>query len=315
MNCTILVNESSPLSTVVGPLEMFNLANSLVAKEERIEVRLVGSAANLEKHASDYDFKVNASYETIEKTDYLIIAALGPVSNGVSFDQNMLLWINKMYSQGAQVISLCTGAFMLAATSLLDGKEATTHWQFENLFKTLFPKVNLQIDRVVCQQGRLYSSGGANAYQDIILHIIDSLFGKEVKRQSAKLLMLDFSRKCQQSFRTPDVVRRHQDEQVHILQDWLQNRLNEPFSMQLLAEQVNLSDRQIKRKFVKAVGMPPLIYAQYMRIEMAKSLLVETALSVEQISEAISYQDIRFFRALFKRHVGISPSQYRHNFT
>ena len=315
MKCTILVSQGSPLSTVIGPYEMFQLANSLVEKERRIEINVVGTQCWLQE-AKNFEFKLVKTFNEVERSDYIVIAPLGRITpNSLVFEQALLDWLQGQYQEGSRLISLCTGAFLLASTGLLDGKSATTHWQYDNEFQQAYPKVLLKSNEVICQQGRLLTSGGANAYQDLILHIIGEQFGQAVRRQCAKLLMLDFSRKNLQVFRTPDKMRRHLDEDIHILQDWLQETLAQPFKLDQLAQKINLSDRQVKRKFVKATGMPPLIYVQYMRVELAKEYLLETIWNVEKISDAVGYQDVRFFRGLFKRHVGVSPSQYRQNFT
>lgn len=315
MKCTILVSSGTPLSSVLGPYEMLCLANNLAPKEKRVKVEIVTTEKMTFNSSSGFNLDINRTYKSIDQTDYLIVAPIGPIKESVlNFDEEILLWLRAQHNQGAQLISLCTGAFLLAASGLLDNKEATTHWQFELLFKKHFPRVLLQSNQVICQQGRLLTSGGANAYQDILLHIISHHFGEQMKRQCAKLLMLDFSRKSQQMYRTPDAVRQHHDDVVHGLQDWLQGNLDEPFKLARLAKKACLGERQIKRKFVKALGMPPLCYVQYMRVEKAKTYLEETGLSVEDIGIKVSYQDVRFFRELFKRHVGISPSQYRLKF-
>lgn len=315
MKCTILVSKGSPISSVLGPYEMLRLANSLVAEENRIELELV-AVEHFSHVTGCFEFKVSKSYKEIEQSDYLIIAPIGRVSSSdLVFDKTLLAWLKGHYEGGSRLISLCTGAFLLAETGLLDGKSATTHWQYDDVFNRMYPNVSLVSNEVICQQGRLSTSGGANAYQDLILHLIGDHFGKAIKVKCAKLLMLDFTRKSQQQYRTPDKVRRHLDEKVHMLQDWLQAHLSEPFKLDQLAKKACLSERQIKRKFASAVGMPPLIYVQYMRIELAKEYLIETIWNVEKISDAVGYQDVRFFRALFKRHAGVSPSQYRQNFT
>jgi len=312
MKCTILVSRETPLSSVLGAYEMLCLANSLSPKEKRVQLEIVATDKKTFSSSSGFELDIKESYDVIEQTDYLIVAPIGPVDeDALNFDCGVLLWLSTQYEQGAQLISLCTGAFLLAASGLLNGKAATTHWQYELMFKRCFPAVSLQSNQVICQQGRLLTSGGANAYQDIMLHIIGCHFGEKMKRHCAKLLMLDFSRKSQLMYRTPDIVRQHNDDLVHGLQDWLQERLDEPFKLCDLASKACLGERQIKRKFVSALGMPPLSYVQYMRIEQAKTYLEETGFSIEKISIKVSYQDVRFFRSLFKRHTGVSPSQYR----
>lgn len=315
MICTILVSKGSPVSSVLAPYEMLSLANSLVSIGDQIEINIVGTECWSQK-VSGFEFKLQESYKDINRSDYVIIAPLGRINEkSLMFEQDMIVWLRAQYHQGAQLISLCTGAFLLAETDLLDGKSATTHWQYDDVFSKNYPNVLLESNEVICQQGRLLTSGGANAYQDLILHIIGGHFGVSVKRQCAKLLMLDFTRKSQQMYRTPDKVRRHHDEIVHMLQDWLQDRLAEPFKLGLLAKQACLSERQIKRKFVSSVGMPPLMYMQFMRMEQAKEYLLTTQWTIERISEAVGYQDARFFRELFKRHTSVSPGQYRQKFS
>ena len=316
MKCIILASAGSPISSVLATYEMLSLASRIADGNNLLEIELVTSHKAKIESSSGFEFAIKQVYDEVGDADYVIIAPLGRVSGEqLAFKQNVLDWICLQYEQGARVISLCTGAFLLAATGLLNHKTATTHWQYEMLFKTQYPSINLESHQVMCHEGRLSTSGGANAYQDLILHHIGEIFGEQVMKQCAKLLMLDFGRKSLQMYRTSDVTRQHKDRVVHKLQDWLQQHYQLPFKLEVLADKGCLSERQIKRRFVKAVGMPPLIYVQYIRVEKAKWFLEHSNASVDDISHNVGYQDVRFFRTLFKRHVHVSPSQYRHEFS
>ncbi len=314
MNCTLLALDGCPLSSVSGPLEILSLANSLVDKDKQMSVQIVGESKQVDC-LGEVQLKTHDSIADINHTDILIIGAIGhPAARPSGFEAKTLAWIQQQYSQGAVVVSICSGAFVLAATGLLDGKRATTHWATEGLFRQRYPKVHLQSEQMITQDGNLYCSGGASAYQDMSLLLVRQYYGNEVAHQVAKRALMDMDRHNQQVYAQFTPARQHQDRIIHNLQDWLKSHASENVSIAALAEQSHLSERQLKRRFKQATGISPLAYIQGLRVETAKHALETSKQQIETVAREVGYEDVRFFRQLFKRLTGLSPSDYRSKF-
>lgn len=315
MKCTLLALDGCPLSSVSGPMEILTLANSLVPADKRMQIQIVGETSPRINCVGGVQLNAHCSLEDIEQTDLLILGAIGhPAQRPEGFKKETLGWIQRQYQQSAQVVSICTGAFVLAATGLLNGKQATTHWACESLFRQRFPKVNLQSEQMITQDGKLCCSGGASAFQDMTLFLIRQHYGDQIAHQCAKTVLIDLDRHSQQQYANFQPSRQHQDSLIHNLQDWLKHNATQSFSIADLAIKVSLSERQLKRRFKQATGEPPLAYIQALRMEIAKYALETTDHQVEKVSNEAGYEDVRFFRQLFKRYTGLSPSEYRSKF-
>jgi transcriptional regulator GlxA family with amidase domain len=315
MKCTLLALEGCPLSSVAGPLEILSLANALVGKEHRISLQIVGEGQNIDCFAG-MQLRAHGSLSDVQQTDLLIIGAIGhPGDRSLDIKPATLNWIKSQYQQGAALVSICSGAFVLAATGLLDGKQATTHWATEDLFRSLYPNVNLQSEQMLTQDGNLYCSGGASAYQDMSIYLVQKYYGEDVAQQVARRALIDMDRHNQNIYRQFMPTRQHQDTSIHQVQNWLKQHAYKNVSIDMLAQQSHLSERQLKRRFKQATGLTPLGYIQELRIEHAKHLLQSTNQQVEKVANSVGYEDLRFFRQLFKRLCGLAPTEYRSKFS
>lgn len=307
----IFAPQGCPLTSVSGPLEILSLANSLVAKERRLELCLLSESRQPIACLGGITLQGAASIEDSKQYDCVIIGAIGqPSENRLNFHTPTLAWLRHQYRQGARLVSVCTGAFLLAATGLLDGRPATTHWVTSALFQRMYPKVQLNCADMITCDDQLWCSGGASSYQDITLMLIRSYYGDAVAEQVAKLMLIDLDRTSQLKYMNFMPSRQHQDALIHRVQDRLEDDWKN-LSVAALANGVHLSERQFKRRFKQATGQSPLEYLQALRIEHAKRSLTKTNDSVEVIASRVGYEDVRFFRKLFKRSVGVAPSEYR----
>lgn len=307
----IFAPRGGPLTSVSGPLEMLALANSLVAKEQRLHVSIVSENAQPLPCLGGLELQGASSIEVSRRYDCIVIGAIGqPNERSLNFDPKTLVWLRQQHQQGARLVSVCTGAFLLAATGVLDGVSATTHWATSEAFQRLYPKVRLDCSQMITRENDLWCSGGASSYQDITLMLIRNDYGDLVAEQVAKLMLIDLDRISQLKYMHFMPSRQHQDTVIHQVQDALEQQWKHA-SVAGLAEGVHLSERQFKRRFKQATGKAPLEYLQALRIEQAKRLLSKSNDSVEQIALSVGYEDVRFFRKLFKRTVGVAPSEYR----
>jgi len=312
MKCTILALTDCPLSSVAGPLEILSLANSLVPPNKAIDLSILGESDLMITCANNLKLAAHNTINNVKQSDLIIIGAIGkPSRTTFHIMPETLDWIRQQHQQGAQIVSICTGAFVLAATGLLDNKRATTHWACERTFKTLFPQVLLNTNALITQDGSLLCSGGASAYQDMTLLLVRQYYGDQIAHQCAKAILIDLDRQQQSRYAQFQPSRQHNDSLVHNVQDWLEKNVTTQFTIASLATQVHLSERQFKRRFKLAIGDSPLIYIQALRIEIAKHSLENSNENIAAIGHKSGYEDTRFFRQLFKRHTGLSPSEYR----
>jgi transcriptional regulator GlxA family with amidase domain len=226
-------------------------------------------------------------------------------------------WLVAQARGGACMTSVCSGSVLLATSGLLDGKEATTHWAFTDLFRRFFPKVLLHPERVLCPAGdghMVVTSGGAAAWSDLALYLIARFAGRARAVHAAKVFLLGDHSDGQLPFSTMIRPHHHEDAVIDRCQSWIGENYTVSRPVERMIEHSGLPSRTFKRRFRAATGYTPLDYVQLVRIEEAKQLLETSDLSIDTVSVEIGYEDPAFFRRLFRRHAGITPSRYRQRF-
>lgn len=298
MKIAILPSARSPLSTVYGPQEILELGLQLAGKPGRVTVLPV-------------DFEPAT---TSEGYDLVLIAALGMLSEHrqVSLEPDVREWLIYQYRQQAAVAAICTGAFLLAETGLLNGKQASTHWLMAPLFRARYPSVRLMIEKMVTEQDGLWCSGGAFAYQDLCLGLIRHSLGQSVAEQCSRLLVLEPDRTSQQPFIDLQRYRQHNDTKVLAVQDHLEAHWHSGPPVAGLADRYAISERQLLRRFKSATGVSPSQYLQFLRIEHAKQLFREDPYrAVDAVANAVGYDDVGYFRKVFRLQVNVGPREFR----
>jgi transcriptional regulator GlxA family with amidase domain len=233
-----------------------------------------------------------------------------------SFAQNRawVPWIAKWHGGGARIASSCTGAFLLADACLLDGRPATTHWLFADELQRRYPRVLVSVDRMVVDNGEIITSGGATAFLNLVLYLVERFGGHERANFAAKLLLVDGYRPSQLPYVAFSPRRSHDDLVVHEIQQHIDLHLDEPLRIGELASRFGLSSRTLSRRFTTATGDGPLAYLLHMRMEQAKRLLESTNKPVDQVRGEVGYHDPAAFRRAFKDSAGLSPSEYRDSY-
>ena len=187
MICALIAVENCPITSVSGPMEILSLANSFVPEARGMSIRIVTEEKPQIECVGGVQLIGHSTLDDTPKADLVIIGAIGhPSQRREGYNPKTLTWIRDQYQQGAQIVSICTGAFLLAETGLLNGKQATTHWACERIFRERFPEVNLQSERMITQDGSLCCSGGASAFQHMSLFLVRQNFGDQVAQQCAK---------------------------------------------------------------------------------------------------------------------------------
>ena len=315
---SILVPYEAVPAAIVDPRYMFTAVNHFLreaGREPAFNVQLVG----FDKHVplNDGVFSVNTDVlcGDVVKTDIVIIPALsGNMRAAVEMNKDFIPWIVDQHKKGAEVASLCLGAFLLAATGLLKGKECSTHWLFADDFRDMYPDVTLTDGSIITEVDGLYSSGGAASYWNLLLHLIEKYTGREMSIRASKFFAIEIDRKSQSPFIMFNGQKKHEDEPIKKAQEFIEQNLNEKISVEDLASRFAIGTRHFARRFKKATNNTPAEYIQRVKIEAAKKQLENTRKNVNEVMYEIGYLDVKTFRTVFKKITGLSPVDYRQKY-
>lgn len=226
-------------------------------------------------------------------------------------------WLKRCYASGATLATACSGAVLLAEAGLLDGQEATTHWAFCDVLRSRYPRIKVRKERALVVSGegqRLIMAGGGTSWQDVALYLIARFAGIDAAMHVARMNLIDWHAIGQQPFARLSTSRQVSDAEIARCQRWIAEHYQEPSPVRAMIELSGLPERSFKRRFRQATGMSPLEYVHTLRLEEAKQMLESGDDPVETIAHEAGYEDAGFFSRLFKRHVSLTPAQYRKRF-
>ena len=249
------------------------------------------------------------SYDVI-----LVPALIDDIEKSLEANGAFLPWLRECHQRGAVLATWCGGAFMLAAAGILDGKTATTHWALAEQLASQFPQVKVQPDRMVVDEGDVITCGGATSFLNLGIYLIERFHSHDMAVRCAKMFLIDMDRPTQRPYTDLRARRPHADDTIRQIQHYIDANLSEELPLKRLAQMANLSPKTFMRRFKEATGAPPATYVQHMRIEAAKQCLERSEAMVGEITFQVGYNDIRSFRRLFQRYVGLSPKDYRAKF-
>ena len=250
----------------------------------------------------------------VDRTDLIIIPSITDIEKTIKYGPELLKWLLTHYEKGAHIASVCTGAFFLAETGLLDGKTATTHWGFVDLFRKRYPRVNVRPERLITDEGDLYCAGALGAGIDLSVYLVEKYCGHEVAIQCSKALIHDMGRSSQAPYSVFQFQKKHSDETIKTSQQWIEKNYSRHIDIELVSKIHGMSRRTFERRFKKATGDTPLSYLQRTRVEAAKRLLEESRETFDEICYLVGYEDTSHFREVFKKHTGLLPSEYQKKF-
>ena len=229
----------------------------------------------------------------------------------------LMEWIRQQYKAGTALYSACSGANMLAEPGQLDGCPATSHWGYQDLFRKQYPRVDFQPEPNLVfadSAGRIVTAGGTTSWHDLAIHIISRHASPGEALRIAKVYLLKWHGEGQLPYASLVKSAPHADSVVRKCEEWLKQHYKQANALQQLIEQAGIPERTLKRRFKTATGSSLIEYTQNLRIEEAKRLLEAGQLPIDDISIESGYEDASFFRRLFKRLTGLTPSQYRRLF-
>lgn len=314
----ILVPEHSVIEAVADPRYLFITVNQFLLSQGKpalFEVELVG--ATREIRTSDQVFTVHPQrlLEEVSKTDLVILPALtGDMQQALDKNKQLIPWIVDQAARGAEVASLCVGAFLLAETGLLNGKQCSTHWLFADQFRQMFPGVELVDGSIITDQQGIYSSGGANSYWNLLLYLVEKYTDRDTAILASKYFAIDIDRNSQAAFMLFNGQKGHADEAVSQVQVFIEQNVHEKISVSQLALFCATGRRSLERRFKKATNNSVAEYIQRVKVEAAKRSFEKSRKNINEVMYDVGYTDTKAFRTIFKKVTGLTPIEYRNKY-
>nr|WP_068888026.1 helix-turn-helix domain-containing protein [Pedobacter panaciterrae] len=312
---SILVPKGAILGSLEGSRQLFSQVNEFFKAKGQpplFTVQLVGLTKETPVSGGLFTVNTDMLIGDIKKTDLIIIPAIdGEIGGAVEKNKDFIPWMVKQYKGGAEIASLCLGAFLLASTGLLKGKKCATHWLAENDFRRMFPDVSLVTEKIITDEQGIYSSGGAFSYLNLILYLIEKYAGREIAVLSAKVFAIELDRDNQLSFTIFQGQKEHEDEPIKKIQEFIENNFQEKITIDQLASMQAIGRRNLERRFKKATSNTIVEYIQRVKMEAAKISLESSRENINEVMYKVGYTDNKAFRTTFKRITGLSPIQYR----
>jgi transcriptional regulator GlxA family with amidase domain len=317
--------ETTP-GAIYGLYEVFSYVgvawNALIddrVESRRIDVRIISPTSEPFTAALGVPIVPDASLKDAPPGDVIVITDLNisPEADPRGRWPAAASWIRDRFEKGAVVCSVCTGTVLLADAGVLDGQEATTHWVATGLFGSYFPAVKLCPERFLSVAGpgdRIITSGGSASWQDLALYLIARYCGEAEALRIAKLFVFGDHSEGQAQYAAMRRPSRHDDGVIAECQEWIADHYSETNPVSKMIAHSGLAARTFKRRFRAATGYAPVEYVQALRMEEAKQVLETTDEPVDAIAVTVGYDDPTFFRRLFKRKTGVTPSRYRQRF-
>lgn len=322
LNVCVVLMDDGYASTALMPIEVFHSAGALwrELKGEDPEPRFHVTTASIggrpiRNPYGGMSMTPEKAIEDVEHADIIIVPTSGLQLDEKLIENSVLLpWLRRHHAAGAYLAGVCMGAAYLAEAGLLDGRRATTHWAVAPDLMKRWPKVDWQPGLVVTEDNRLLCSGGVTAAADASLYLVEKLCGHEIAVQTAKALLMSMPRTHQSGYAVLPLSPPHGDDRIRTVESFLQANYGSTHANEALAQKAGMSERAFLRRFKAATGRAPASYLQAVRIEAAKGMLERDPTPIQDIANAVGYQDASFFRTLFKRETGISPADYRARF-
>ncbi|MEO7315522.1 MAG: helix-turn-helix domain-containing protein [Ginsengibacter sp.] len=315
---TILATPGINIGSIDNPRRAFLTVNDYLEQRGEppfFKVIIAGSSKEIPLDNGLCTLHADVEIKDLLKTDLIIIPAFeGDLQKGLEQSSVFIPWIIHQYNHGAEIASLCVGAFLLAASGLLNGKSCSTHWRAANEFKRLFPDVQLLTEKVITDEQGIYTSGGAFSSANLVLYLIEKFTGREAAIHCAKMFQVDLDRHTQSPFIIFEGQKDHQDEPVKRAQTYIEENYQNRISVDQLTSLLALSRRNFERRFKKATTNTAVEYIQRVKIEAAKKFFEVTNKNISEVMYDVGYSDVKSFRSVFRRITGLSPIEYRNKY-
>ena len=306
-------------SCLFGAIEVLQKANEFYVNKglaQYYDIQLAG--VNLQQRLLNISFSLQGLQDItqIKKTDIIILPSFDNRDDfAVNTSHKALEWVVAQYKNGAEVASLCTGAFLLAATGLLKGQSCSTHWKAESHFRSMFPELKLATNEIITDHKGIYTAGGAVSSLNLMLYLVEKYNGREAALYCAKVLQIDIGRASQSPYIIFEGLKEHRDTEISAVQEYIEKNIEERVTVEFLADLCAMNRINFSRRFKRATKISPVDYIQRIKIEAAKRGLEAGRKNVNEVMYAVGYTDVKAFRTIFKKVAGITPLEYRVKFS
>lgn len=319
MQLAIILTSKYRLLSMAAIVDVFETANRFLREAEQPEqyhITFVGIAETRSLPDGMDHLPYRPVTDGSSHYDLIFVPAFGAVDIERTIAENspFIPWLRQQYSRGAALASNCTGAFLLGASGLLNGRPATTHVDAADRLASAFPEIRLMRDAVVTHDANIYTSGGATSGFHLMLALIQKHCGREMAVRIAKVFSIDMDRENQAHFGHFSPTEAHDDELVLQLQQKIKAGFSDIKNLEEVIVDIPASRRNLVRRFKQATGITPIRYLQRTKIEAAKKMLENTEKGLLEIMMAAGYNDMKNFRLLFKENTGMTPKAYRDKF-
>ncbi|PKP11677.1 MAG: AraC family transcriptional regulator [Bacteroidetes bacterium HGW-Bacteroidetes-4] len=314
----ILVPEHSVIQAIADPQYCFSAVNNYRMQnglEPLFELTLVGLKPRIKLNQGNYLVQPDQLMSPFVTYDLIIIPALfGDLQVALDANKKFIPWLIKQYAKGAELASLCLGAFLLASTGLVNGMKCSTHWSFANKFRNKFPDVIMQEGQIVTDEHGIYTSGGAHSYWNLLLHLVEKFTDRETAIYISKYFAIEINRNRQSVFALFTGQKDHHDEVVKQAQHYIEQNTEKRITVEMLAEKLAVGRRSFERRFKKATNNSVLEYIQRVKIETAKRQFESSVKTISEVMFEVGYNDSKAFRNTFKKVTGLTPAAYRNRY-
>jgi transcriptional regulator GlxA family with amidase domain len=317
-NVSIIIPETAVIEAVADPHYMFKAVNQFLmasGKKPLFKVELVGLKKEVKLENSLYTVHTERLIKDVKKTDLIFIPAIsGDIKTALQLNKAYLPWIIEQYNKGAELASLCIGAFILADTGLLNGKKCSSHWNAANDFRAMFPDVEFVDGSIITEENGIYSSGGANSYWSLLLYLVEKYTDRDTAILASKYFAVDIDRESQAAFMMFKGQKDHGDKEILKAQEYIEKNFSEKIQVDELADKFAIGRRSFERRFKKATNNTVIEYMQRVKIEAAKRSFESSQKNINEVMFDVGYTDTKAFRTLFKKITGLTPVEYRNKY-
>ncbi|ODU41144.1 MAG: AraC family transcriptional regulator [Thiobacillus sp. SCN 63-374] len=312
----LVLYPGAQLAAVLGLTDLFDLANRIASRHRKRDSSSLRVSHWQLDAAGKTPVRVFDTHPDDENRLSVLILPPGlgePLSPEAAAP--FTAWLRHHHGMGVALGSVCAGAFLLGETGLLAGRTVTTHWLYVELFQARFPEARMDADQLIIDDGDIITAGGAMAWTDLGLRLVDRFLGPTVMIETARILLVDPPGREQRYYSPFSPRLTHGDTAVLKVQHWLQATDAKDIALAVLAERAGLEERTFLRRFQKATGMTTREYCQRLRVGKAREMLQFSRLPIDRIAWEVGYSDPGTFRKIFVRIVGLTPGEYRRRFS
>ncbi len=303
------------VSCIVGTWHIFTGANEYWKKKGKpalFNITLAGVPEQAAFVNGLLSISPQVNISSIDKTDLAIIPAIKSDFKKTEKENLPLVdWLREQYKKGTELASMCTGAYLLASTGILDGKSCSIHWNAADNFRNLFPKVIMKADQLITDEYGVYTNGGGYSFLNLLIYLVEKYYDRQTAIYCSKIFQIDMDRNLQSEFSIFNGHKKHNDGMVLEAQQYLEENYTDKISIERLSAKYNISRRSFDRRFIRSTALTPLEYLQRVKVEAAKKAFEKTRQTVSEVMYEVGYNDTKAFREVFSRVTGMSPINYK----